>query len=339
MGGQTEAIDIVEATRMEGLSGMIGTVVRRVPRPRGMAAYVTWALAEKILATVPGGKSLYHGVGEVVNRGKRGLRGNSPSSLRMINRARAYLPPGGTAIEVGTGWFHREAFLLYLLDRDTTVYLFDIEDKARLGAIHTYLADIVRHAAVVAEHLDLDELKVRARIEPLLKLDSREAIYSACGFKLMIVSPDRLPFLPPDSVDVMVSNCVLNHIPPRVLVPELRALGVMLRPAGRMIHVLGHEDHWTFRAPGVNRFNFYRYSDASYARWFESLEYHNRMVKPEWLAAFEQAGLDVEAWEPEITDKSLAEIEALPHIDARFAGTSHTDLAAIKTMVTLRRMS
>jgi SAM-dependent methyltransferase len=294
-----------------------------------MAAYFAWAFAEKILAAVPGGESLYHGVGVVANRGKRGLRGDSPSSLRMISRARKYIPQGGTAIEVGTGWFHREAFLIYLLGRDATVYLFDIEDKARLGAIRTYLGDIIRHAAVVAEHLGLDEREIRARIEPLLALESREAIYAACGFKLMIVAPDLLQLLAPESVDVMVSNCVLNHIPPRILVPELRALGAMLRPEGRMIHVLGHEDHWAFRAPGVNRFNYYRYSDTSYARWFESLEYHNRMVKPEWLAAFDQARLVVEGWEPEVTEKSLSEIAALPHIDARFAGLPHADLAAI----------
>src|SRR5688572_28833656 len=111
----------------------------------GIAAYYAWAIAEKILEVVPGGKDFYHLVGTVTKRGRCGLRGGSPSSLGMIARASAYLPQGGVAVEVGTGWFHREAFLIYLLGRATTVYLFDIENKARLEYVRTYLQDILRH--------------------------------------------------------------------------------------------------------------------------------------------------------------------------------------------------
>jgi hypothetical protein len=63
------------------------------------------------------------------------------------------------------------------------------------------------------------------------------------------------------------------------------------------------------------------------------------MVKAEWLTAFDLAGLAVESWEPEVTEKSLAEIDALPCVASRFARTPRADLASIKTTVTLRRAS
>jgi hypothetical protein len=53
-------------------------------------------------------------------------------------------------------------------------------------------------------------------------------------------------------------NCVLTHIPPAIVKPELAALRLMLKPTGKMYMMIGHDDHWTFHDPSANQFIYYR---------------------------------------------------------------------------------
>ena len=69
------------------------------------------------------------------------------------------------------------------------------------------------------------------------------------------------PFPPEQTIVFMVSNCVLTHIPPAIIEPELRALARMLKPGGAMYMMVNHEDHWAFHDGSANPFNYYRYSD------------------------------------------------------------------------------
>jgi hypothetical protein len=113
----------------------------------------------------------------------------------------------------------------------------------------------------------------------------------------------------------------------------------MLTSEGSMYFLIGHDDHWAFHDPSANKFNYYRYSDKHYRRLFESFEYHNRLVKQEWLGVFERCGLDVAEYEEYITDDSRKAIADLPHIDSRFAQYPSEDLAIIYSYVLLRKHS
>ena len=302
-----------------------------------MLRYYAWALGEKALGTLPLGRRFYGTVGRVANRRTRGSKQSFASSLRLARKGKELIPAGGAVLDIGTGWFHHDAFLLHLVG-DYRIHLFDIEDKARMEYIANYLENLLRHSEMIARELEIDERRVREELERLLSLGSREEIYEACGFVPCITADVTEPFLPTESIDFMVSNCVLNHIPPGVLEEELTALRQMLKPEGRMYHLLGHDDHWTFHDPAANRFNYYRYSDRYYRLFFETkLEYQNRMVKQEWLELFDQLDLEVEDYFPLIDDTSRREIAELPRIDERFARHPLDELAIIHSYVLLRR--
>ena len=301
-----------------------------------MLRYYAWALGEKALGSVAPGRRLYGAVGRVANRRTRGRTGSYASSLRLARKGKELLRDGDSVLEVGTGWFHHDAFLLYLTG-DYHIHLFDIEDKARHEYIVNYLANLLDNSVLVATELELDESEVREKLRRLLSLGSRDAIYGACNFVPCITRDVTEPFLPERSIDFMVSNCVLNHIPPGLLLPELDALQRMLKTDGRMYHLLGHDDHWSFHDPSANLFNYYRYSDRLYRLLFETgLEYQNRLVKQEWLRVFDRADLEVEDYSALITPESRAAIQALPQIDGRFAGYPLEELAIIHSYVLLR---
>ncbi|MGE4046923.1 MAG: hypothetical protein AB7F35_18825 [Acetobacteraceae bacterium] len=306
-----------------------------------MLLYYTWAASEKILSCMPGGRQVYRGLSRIVNAGTRSKRrlGGTPTSYRLVRKARECTPRGGTILDVGTGWHHHDSFLLYLCG-NYRIFLFDVEDKSSVDYIKTYLRHLLDIVDEVAAELSLDPDIIRSKLQPLLVLRTREDIYRACNFTLCITDRTAEPFLPVGSVDFMVSNCVLTHIPPAVLGPELIALRLMLKPQGMMYMMIGHDDHWSFHDPSANQFNYYRYSDRYYRTMFETgFEYQNRMVKSEWLPYFDRAGLQVMEYWGRITDQSRQNIRMLPAIDDRFSGYPLDELATIHSYFLLRPAS
>lgn len=305
-----------------------------------MLVYYAWAASEKALSYVPGGKSVYKGLSRVANAGERSKRRlvATATSYRLVQKARACTPPGGTILDVGTGWHHHDAFLLYLCG-DYQVFLFDVEDKASVDYIKIYIQHLLDNVNEVAAELSIDPDHIRLKLRPLLALQTREDIYRACNFTLCITDQTNEPFLPVGSIDFMVSNCVLTHVPPAVLGPELVALRLMLKPGGMMYMMIGHDDHWAFHDPTANRFNYYRYSDRLYRTIFETnFEYQNRMVKSEWLPYFDRAGLQVLDYWGLVNEVLRQDIRSLPSIDERFARYPLDELATVHSYFLLRPM-
>ena len=185
--------------------------------------------------------------------------------------------------------------------------------------------------------IGLDKKVARDKLQFLMSLNSRQEIYKACNFEQCIPARPDVPFVPEASVDFMISNCVLPHIPVSILGPEMVALRRMLKPDGAMYFMIGHDDHWAFHDASANMFNYYRYSDRFYQTLFETkFEYQNRMVKSEWLAVFDRARLQVADYYAEINDASLESIRRLPHIDDRFAQYPVEELATIHSYFLLK---
>jgi hypothetical protein len=295
--------------------------------------YYVWALGERALGLAPGGKALYQTVGRVMKRKSQGYGRKFITSLPVVRRVRELAPPEAIIMDVGTGWFHTDAFLLYLAGGGGyKILLFDIEDKALLHYIKNYLTDLHQHSSLLANELGVKEKEIKTRLEELLRLPSREKIYDRCNFELCITKKTDVPFVARNSVDGMVSNCTLVHIPPRILLPELRNLRNMLKDDGFIYHLLGHDDHWAFHDPSVSwpSFNYLRYSDRVWSLLFATnLEYHNRLIRPEWLDIFHQCDLRVVEYNVSIDDQSRNAVTALPSIHQRFAHYDLDDLAIV----------
>jgi hypothetical protein len=72
--------------------------------------------------------------------------------------------------------------------------------------------------------------------------------------------------------------------------------------------------------------------------FFETnLEYHNRLVRPEWLDIFHQCDLRVTEYNVSIDDQSRNAVRGLPSIHQRFAHYDLDDLAIIYSYVLLRK--
>jgi SAM-dependent methyltransferase len=301
-----------------------------------LVKYYFWAIAEKMLFYMPWGKEIYQSLGHLILKNKKGASTSFKTSFRLIRKGKAVIPQGGTVMDIGTGWFHHDAFLLYLVG-DYKIYLFDVEDKAELIYIKNYIHHLLSNIDLVSSELQISSNTIQNKLKPLLGLSSREDLYRRCNFTPCITNKTDIPFLPEDSIDFMVSNCVINHIPVHILIPELKSLRKMLKADGCIYFLIGHDDHWAFHDPSANQFNYYRYSDAYYKWMFESFEFQNRLVKQEWLGLFERCGLFIKDYYADLTEESRKQILNLPHIDSRFAKYPLEELAIIHSYVLLQK--
>lgn len=263
-----------------------------------MLRYYAWALGEQLLWRAPGGRAVYRRAGRLLGRNRHGTSDSFVNALPVATKVQQLVPGGATIMEVGTGWFHHDAFLLYLVG-DYELILFDVEDKAWLPYIRNYLQTLRRHSALLARELGPSEGEIEAKLNELLALTTREAIYDRCGLTLVIDARADTQFWPRKSVDAIVSNCVLVHIRPPLLRAELGVLSSILKDDGLMCHHLGHDDHWAFHDAAMSwpSFNYMRYPEWAWNELFCGFEYHNRLVKPEWIELFGECGLDVADYE------------------------------------------
>ena len=234
-----------------------------------MIKYYSWAIAQKVLSYVPGGDKVYYGLGSIVQRNVKGRAGPMSSAINLVKNIQNLVGKDAVIMDVGTGWYHHEPFLLYLCGF-SKFYLFDVVEKSKFIYIKNYLNGIIDNIEVISNELQIDESNAIDKINELLSCNSKKEIYKICNFEPVITKDTNRLFMPENSIDLMVSNCVLNHIPLDILKPELKILKKILKPNGYMHFLIGHDDHWTFHDLKMNKFQYYIYSDKYYKRLFET---------------------------------------------------------------------
>jgi|ERR1017187_904236 SAM-dependent methyltransferase len=159
--------------------------------------------------------------------------------------------------------------------------------------------------------------------------DSVEAFCERLRLKYLAPCDCRALDLPAESVDVVVSRAVLEHIPPNVIDRIFVESRRVLRPGGLACHFVDNSDHWQFEDRNISRVNFLRFSDRMF--WWtciNPLNYQNRLRHSEYRELLIKSGFTILRDESEIHPDSLAALEDLP-IAPRFQHFTREDLATI----------
>ena len=130
------------------------------------------------------------------------------------------------------------------------------------------------------------------------------------------------------SVDLHVSNTVLEHIPPNVLSAILIEARRILRPGGLLIHKIDPSDHFAHDDAGITRINFLRFTDLEWKGLAGNrFMYHNRLRAPDYVQLFEENGVQILKDERVIDERSKVALGSGFPVDARFRGVADDDLA------------
>ncbi|MGH2914716.1 MAG: methyltransferase domain-containing protein [Solirubrobacteraceae bacterium] len=100
--------------------------------------------------------------------------------------------------------------------------------------------------------------------------------------------PER--HLPARSVDLIVSNNTLEHIPPVDLCALLARLRRLTVPDAVLSHFIDMSDHYAHFDHRISEFNHLRFSDPAWQLVNNRLQYHNRLLASDYRDIFEDAG-------------------------------------------------
>lgn len=135
---------------------------------------------------------------------------------------------------------------------------------------------------------------VDAGIDPRAA-SAAEARRTGAYRQVLVGSADTLPF-PDGAFNGVVSNCVLEHIPP--LGAALREIARVLRPGGKLVITVPSERFasslfWPQVLDRVGRHG----AATAYGRWFNGISRHYHTYSREgWTGRLEEVGLRVESW-------------------------------------------
>lgn len=108
-----------------------------------------------------------------------------------------------------------------------------------------------------------------------------------------LVGDARATGLARRSVDLIVSNNTLEHVPPDVLEDLFREFRRIIRVGGVMSHAIDLGDHYSLFDHALSPYNFLRYSDSTW-RWFNNgFLYQNRFRLSDYRELHERTGFAI----------------------------------------------
>jgi SAM-dependent methyltransferase len=302
-----------------------------------MVKYMMAVSAARFFSLSPQTLRLYRRLGNVLLERQR-MQSGLPE--RYVERARLLfelckkypaIRDGSKVLEVGTGWMHWEGMIIRLF-YDAQLTLFDVWDNRLWNTFKQYFDQL---AKIVDTELDMSPAqrkRVHEVLSTLLAANSFDEVYSAVGATYVLDPSGTLKQFKDESFDAIVSCDVLEHVTRDILPDVIQDFYRVLRPGGYAIHQIDIADHFAYFVPSISRKNYYKYSDATWARYFENkVQYFNRVQRPEWFDLFRKAGFEV------VEEHELSESIGAIRVDGTYQNLSRADLECMTIRVVHRK--
>jgi hypothetical protein len=235
-----------------------------------------------------------------------------------------------TWLEVGTGW---RPFLPFVLSLIGVKRILTLDVNPWLTARYAFetFAALEGQLDRLAAETGQQPAEVRSRYHCIRQCGGRlEALLQACHIEYRCPADAGATGLADNSVDVVCSSNVLEHIPPLELSWIHRESFRILREDGLAVHRLNPADHFSHVDPTISGANFLQYSEAQW-RWYggTGLAYHNRLRCPQHEQLLTDAGFGIEVSRVRTDARALAAISSgALRVHRDFAGFSPEALAA-----------
>ena len=252
---------------------------------------------QKGLSLMPGGRRLntrlQHFLGGMRDfdgsvAGKVGDWATSMGYLSDVN----FRVHGTRLMEVGTGWYPALP-LCFVLAGTGSIATFDI--VRLLGETVTFrlLEDLEKHVPRIADLAGENSATVYARLLELRRSKNLSELLSKSRIEYFAPADGCATGLEPDSIDLIYSNSVLEHVPPEVIRGLMKEGFRVLKPGGLAMHNVGCNDHYAFFDKSISFANFLQYGEREWRLWNNPIQYQNRLRAPEFVELAIAAGFEV----------------------------------------------
>jgi SAM-dependent methyltransferase len=251
---------------------------------------------QKILGSIPGGEHLNDRL-QLVG-GLRNFEGNIAAKVSDWTQTCRYLSdvhfpiPGATIVEVGTGWYPVLP-ICFSLAGARCIKTFDIHRHINAKLTARALACIEPHLDEIAAFCASGPAEVRKMHRRLAEASGMDDLLRLANIEYSAPGDARRTGLPANSVDLVYSNSVFEHVPRQAILEILQESQRILKPGGLTLHNIGCNDHYAFFDRSISFVNFLRFTEPEWRLWNNPLQYQNRLRPPQFLDMAAEAGLKV----------------------------------------------
>lgn len=238
-------------------------------------------------------------------------------------------------MEIGTGWQPMIPILLSLAGAQC-VYLTDLNRLCRADTFDATLHSLRSQKRAILNQLPISEEEFDRAVRPGRgDMDRRFR-----DLRLVYLAPCdcRRLKLAAESIDIVTSRAVLEHIPPQIIRDIFLEAGRVLKRDGVMCHFVDNSDHWEHNDKSISPVNFLKFSDAVF-RWttVNGLNYQNRLRHSQYIDMLRETGFQVVRETGDVDAGALAALRTLA-IAPRFRAFTAEDLATTKSYLLASRV-
>ena len=278
----------------------------------------TKGLLQKVLGVVPGGDAIHY----QLQRRFGGLRDfDREFDIKiddwrlMANQLREVGVPvaGARLFEIGSGWYPTFPLCCFLAGARRVVTV-DLNRHLRRDLLRACARGLERHVTLIAEVAGVPVAEVRQRQQQLAgALEGSADLAAATAGVVDYRAPADAARtgLPPDQIDCVFSNSVLEHVAPEAIGGIFGEARRILRPGGIMFHSVNCGDHYAYVDPRITQLNYLQYPDAQWRRWNNAFLYQNRLRADAFVEQAEEAGFAIVTRVTSPPARRLRELAAL----------------------------
>jgi len=253
--------------------------------------------------------------------------------LRMETFAEL-LGPGSDArfFEFGVGWDLRNAIALSAFGANRQIAI----DRTPLAS-PPLMDDAIRRLRAAPAMPAEARQRLDSNTAEFVAAASAAAKAAVLGIEYRAPVDARSTNLPTGSIDGVISDAVLEHVPAADIPLILAECRRILRSGGIAIMNIDYGDHYSYYDPSINAYHFLRFDERHWRRYNSNLHYQNRLRHGWYKERFEQAGFEIVEMRP--NEVSAADISLLheARLDAEFARLEPTDVAIRNATFVVRK--
>lgn len=195
-----------------------------------------------------------------------------------------------TILEIGSGWFPAIPILL-----------------ARDGAKKVFMSDLNIHMDEITFRETAAYLKNRFPDDNYI-----QSLTDFASLPIDYLAPFHVSMLGDKSLDIVMSNTVLEHIPRSDIYNLFSSLRPKVIDNGVMVHLVDHSDHFEHFDKSVSKINFLTWNEEKHALInYLIKDGENRMRHHEYQQVFVDSGYEMVTEKTDLNQKTLELVETL----------------------------
>ena len=230
-------------------------------------------------------------------------------------------------LEVGSGW-HPVIPLLFHLAGARRIKMTDQVSLMDASLVASAASFIERNRT----RLTACQIEVPAEWLLSIKGNSQPLKPMLAGLGMDYDASFEFSKLGDESIDVLVSRAVLEHIRPDILTTLFAEFRRVLKPGGYMCHVIDNTDHYAHTDKSINYVNFLRFEDWQWRLLtINPFAYTNRLRHSDYRQLIVAAGFRIVRATTRVDKPSLASLRSM-RLAGKFRNKDLEDLATATSL-------